>query len=138
MSDRMSLVVFSGTTDKLMAAATLTAGAAAMGLEVELFFTFWGLESLRTGAKDQPPRITAEFVDFAPVMMELMQAKNVPHWLDTLRGAREIGDVKVYACSMMMELFDIKQTDLEDVVDEVIGVAGFIERAKDAKISMFI
>jgi peroxiredoxin family protein len=138
MSKRMSLVVFSGTTDKLIAASTLATGAAAMGMDVELFLTFWGLEAFRKGAKTQPPRIAAEFADYGPVMMELMQAKHVPHWLDTLRDAREIGSVKVYACSATMELFGITQEDLEDVVDEVTGVATFIDRAKDAAISMFI
>jgi peroxiredoxin family protein len=138
METRMSLVVFSGTADKLMAAATLATGAAAMGVEVELFLTFWGLEALRKGARERPPRIVAEYQDYAPVMMELMQAKNVPHWLDTLRAAREIGTVKVYACSATMELFDMKLDDLEDIVDEVTGVATFVDRAKDAKISMFI
>jgi peroxiredoxin family protein len=138
MSNRMSLVVFSGTVDKLMAVATLATGAAAMDTEVDLFLTFWGLEAFKKGAKNEPPRVTAEYADYGPVMMELMQAKNVPHWLDTLRAAREIGNVRVYACSMTMELFGLKLEDLEDVVDEVTGVANFIERAKDSKISMFI
>ncbi len=138
MSKRMALVVFSGTADKLTAVATLATGAAAMGMEVELFLTFWGLEAFRKGAKERSPRITAEFEDYGPVMMELMQAKHVPHWLDTLRAAREIGDVRILACSATMELFDMKLDDLEDVVDEVTGVASFIDRAKDAEISMFI
>jgi len=138
MSKRMALVVFSGTADKLTAVATLATGAAAMGMEVELFLTFWGLEAFRKGAKERPPRITAEFEDYGPVMLELMQVKRVPHWLDTLRNAREIGNVKVFACSATMELFDMKLEDLEDLVDEITGVATFIDRAKDAKISMFI
>lgn len=138
MSKRMSLVVFSGTADKLTAVATLATGAAAMGMEVELFLTFWGLEAFRKGAKERPPRITAEFEDYGPVMMELMQVKRVPHWLDTVRAAREIGTVRVFACSATMELFDMRLDDLEDVVDEVTGVATFIDRAKDAEISMFI
>ncbi|HCI78112.1 MAG TPA: peroxiredoxin, partial [Ktedonobacter sp.] len=44
MQERMSLIIFSGTVDKLMAASILTTGAAAMGMEVELFLTTWGLE----------------------------------------------------------------------------------------------
>ena len=66
------------------------------------------------------------------------RAKNVPYWLDTLRSAREIGNVKVYACSATMDLFGITKEDLDDIVDEVTGVANFIDMAKDAKISMFI
>jgi peroxiredoxin family protein len=138
MSNRMSLVVFSGTADKLTAVATLATGAAAMDMEVDLFLTFWGLEAFKKGAKSQPPRITAEFADYGPVMMELMQAKNVPHWLDTIRSAREIGTVRIFACSATMELFGMKLEDLEDIVDEVTGVASFVDRAKDSKVCMFI
>lgn len=138
MSERMSLVVFSGTTDKLTAAATLATGGAAMGMEVEIFLTFWGLEAFRSGARQQPPRITAEFADYGPVMQELMQAKRVPHWLDTLTAAREVGEVHIYACSATMELFGLKLDELEPVVDEVTGVATFIERAREAQISLFI
>jgi peroxiredoxin family protein len=138
MAERMSLVVFSGTADKLIAAATLASGGAMMGMEVELFLTFWGIEAMKKGTRQQPPRISAEYADYAPVMMELMQAKNVPHWLDTLQAAREIGDVKVYACSATMELFGYTQDDLEGIVDEVTGVATFVERAREAKMSLFI
>ena len=138
MSERMSLVVFSGTADKLMAAATLATGGAMMGMEVDLFLTFWGLEALKKGAPSHPPRISAEYADYAPVMFELMHAKNVPHWLDTIRAAREIGDVHIYACSATMELFGYTLDDLDPVVDEVTGVGSFVEQAREAKITMFI
>ncbi len=134
--ERMSLVVFSGTADKLMAAVTMATGAAAMGMEVDLFLTFWGIEAMKKGAR--PPLVSAEFAEMGPMMQQVMQAKKVPHWLDTLRGAREIGDVHVYACGATMDLFDYQLADLEDVVDEVIGVAAFVDRAKDSKIQLFI
>ena len=136
--DRMSLVVFSGTADKLTAVATLATGAAAMGLEVDLFLTFWGLEAFKKNANGNVPLVSAEFAELGPMMREVMQAKHVPSWLDTLRGAREIGAVKVYACSATMELFGHKLEDLEDIVDEVTGAASFIDRAKDSKITLFI
>jgi len=136
--ERMSLVVFSGTADKLTAVATLATGAAAMGLEVDLFLTFWGLEAFKKNANGNVPLVSAEFAELGPMMREVMQAKRVPSWLDTLRGAREIGAVKVYACSATMELFGHKLEDLEDIVDEVTGAASFIDRAKDSKITLFI
>lgn len=137
-NERMSLVVFSGSADKLIAAATMTTGAAVIGKEVDLFLTFWGLAAFRKGARERQPRLTAEYADYGPRMMELMQAKHVPHWLDTLRGAREIGEVHIHACSATMELFGISLDDIEDMVDGVTGVATFVDRAKDAKLSLFI
>ena len=136
--ERMSLVVFSGTADKLTAVATLATGAAAMGLEVDLFLTFWGLEAFKKNASGNVPLVSAEFAELGPMMREVMQAKRVPSWLETLRAAREIGDLKVYACSATMELFGHKLEDLEDIVDEVTGAASFIDRAKDSKITLFI
>jgi peroxiredoxin family protein len=58
--------------------------------------------------------------------------------METLKGAMEIGNVKISACSMTMELFDMKLEDLEPVVSEVTGVATFVERAKEGKMTLFI
>lgn len=138
MEERMSLIVFSGTVDKLMAASILATGAAAMGLEVEVFLTTWGLEAFRKDSYKTNARVSKDFEDYAPIMMEQMVAKQVPSWMDNLKGAMEIGDVKIYACSMTMELFGMKLEDLEPIVTDVTGVATFIERAKDGRITLFI
>jgi peroxiredoxin family protein len=126
-ADKVSIVLFSGTTDKLMAAAVIASGAAAMQKQVTIFLTFWGLMAFRKGAKEQPPRMSADFADFTDMAMQAMQAKKVPHWLDTLRDAMEIGDVKVKACGLTMDLFGLKLEDLEPVVGEVTGVGTFVE-----------
>jgi len=138
MQERMSLIVFSGTVDKLMAASILATGAAAMGMEVELFLTTWGLEAFRKGNYKTNTRISKEYEDYGPVMMQQMMAKKVPSWMDNLKGAKEIGDVKVFACSMTMELFDMKLDDLEPIVDDVTGVATFVERARESQVTLFI
>ena len=115
MEDRMSIIVFSGTVDKLMAASILATGGAAMGLEVELFLTTWGLEAFRKDDYKTNMKVSKDFEEYGPVMMEQMMAKKVPSWMDNLKGAMEIGDVKIYACSMTMELFDMKLADLEPI-----------------------
>jgi peroxiredoxin family protein len=126
-ADKVSIVLFSGTTDKLMAATVIASGAAAMQKQVTIFLTFWGLMAFRKGAKEQPPRISTDFADFAEAAMQAMQAKKVPHWLDTLREAMDLGDVKVKACGLTMDLFGLKLEDLEPVVSEVTGVGSFVE-----------
>jgi peroxiredoxin family protein len=138
MENRMSLIVFSGTVDKLMAASILATGAAAMGMEVEVFLTTWGIEAFRKGNYATNARISKDFEDYASVMMEQMMKKQVPSWMDNFKGAKEIGNVKVYACSMTMELFDIKREDLESIVDDVTGVATFVERASEGRVTLFI
>ncbi len=137
-AERMSLIVFSGTVDKLLAASILATGASAMGLEVEVFLTTWGMMAFRKGDYLKNTRISKDFEEYGPAMMEAMQAKKAPSWMDNLVGAKEIGDMKIYACSMTMELFGIQLSDLEPIVDDVTGVAAFVERAKEGRITLFI
>lgn len=138
MADKMSLIVFSGTMDKLMPVGILASGGVAMGMDVEIFATFWGLQSLAKGASEHPPRMSKDFEDMAPMMMQMMQEKNVPSWLDTLRTAKELGNVKVFACAMTADLMGMDKDSFEDVVDDIVGVGEFVDSAKDAKITLFI
>jgi peroxiredoxin family protein len=135
--EKVSIVLFSGTTDKLMAASVIASGAAAMQKRVTIFLTFWGLMAFRKGAREQPPRMSADFADFADAAMQAMQAKKVPHWLDTLRDAMDIGDVTVKACGLTVDLFGLKLEDLEPVVKEITGVGSFIEESKGGQ-TLFI
>jgi peroxiredoxin family protein len=138
MQERMSIIVFSGTVDKLMAASILATGGAAMGMEVELFLTTWGLEAFRKDGYKTNTKVSKDFEEYGPVMMEQMMAKKVPSWMENFKNAMEVGEVKIYACSMTMELFDMKLSDLEPIVTDVTGVATFVERAKDGRITLFI
>lgn len=138
MADKMSIILFSGTVDKLMAAATLATGGAAMGQDVDIFLTFWGLNAFRKDQVRTNMKFSADFAEFAEPAMQAMQAKNVPHWMDVLRSATEIGNVHVKACGMTLELFGWTKDDLDDIVEDVIGVGSFVEEAKDARINLFI
>lgn len=138
MAEKMSIILFSGTMDKLMPVGILASGGVAMGMDVEIFATFWGLQALSKGASQQPPRMSKDFEDMAPMMMQMMQEKNVPSWLDTLRTAKELGNVKVFACAMTADLMGMDKDSFEDVVDDIVGVGEFVDSAKDAKITLFI
>ncbi len=129
-TEKFSVVLFSGTVDKITAAVTMVTGAAAMGKKVTLFLTYWGLIAFRKDAWKTNTRFSKDFEDYAGPAMEMMAAKHVPHWMDTLHGAMEVGDVKIVACGQTMDLFDIKLEDLEPVVSEVSGVATFVEDAE--------
>src|SRR5437588_7661868 len=92
MAERMSIIVFSGTVDKLMAASILATGGTAMGMEVEIFLTTWGLEAFRKDAYKTNMKISKDFEEYGSVMMEQMMAKRVPSWMENLKGAMEVGD----------------------------------------------
>lgn len=138
MAERMSIILFSGTVDKLMAASILATGGAAMGMEVDIFLTTWGLMAFRKDDYKSNTRVSKDFEDYGSTMAELMQAKKAPTWMDNLRGAREIGDVHITACSMTMDLFGLKLEDFEPIVEDVSGVATFVEHARGSQTTLFI
>ncbi|HLT59142.1 MAG: DsrE/DsrF/DrsH-like family protein [Limnochordales bacterium] len=137
---KMSIILYSGTVDKLTAASILATGGAAMDMEVNIFLTFWALLAMKKGAWQDPEqmKVSAEFAEYAPMMMEAVQQNKVKPWIELLREAKEIGDVNVYACGMTMDLFGLKLEDLEDIVTGVQGVTGFVGDARDSAITLFI
>ncbi len=134
MSDKLSIVLFSGTVDKLMAASVIASGAAAMQKEVTIFATFYGLFALRKGDWKQNRRVSKDFEDYGAQFLRVLEEKKAPSWLETLRNAMDIGDVKVKACGLTMDLLSIKLEDLEPIVSEIVGVAHFVEEASGGQI----
>lgn len=134
----MALVVFSGTVDKLLPVGIIASGGVAMGMDVHIFLTFWGLNAFRKENIATNTKMSSDYAEMGPMMMQLMQQKKVPSWFDTLMKAREIGNVKIHACGMTYDLMGMKKEDLPDVVDDVMAVGEFVELARDAKITLFI
>lgn len=133
-NEKFALIVEGGTVDKLMAASILTAGAAAMGKQVMVFLTFGGLMAFRKGAMKAPMLLPNEFQGMEAHLAKVMREKNVPHWLQNFEQAKEIGNVRVLGCGATMDMFDLKKSDLEPIVEEVVGVAYFIEATEGAQI----
>jgi len=140
MADRLSMVVFSGTVDKLFPVAIMASGAVAMEQEVNIFLTFWGLDAFRKGEPQTNMRISKDFEDKGQAIMALMQQKQVPSWYQTLKTAKELGNgnVKIHACAMTMDLMGMTKDDLDPIVDDVVGVGEFVEEAQKGKVTLFI
>jgi len=134
---KLSIIVFSGTLDKLMPVGILSSAAAAGGYEVNLFFTFWGLQAITKKALSSTPKLDKNYEEFSQALGKRMQELKYPSWHELIRQAKEIGEVKVYACSTTMEFFGIKKEDLADFVDDVVGAATFLDRAEGG-ITLFI
>jgi len=133
---KISIIMFSGTYDKLMPVGVLASTSAALGYEVEIFATFWGLMALK---KDSPPApVSGDYGPMGDMLKKIMEEKNMPSWLELLRQAKEMGDVKIYACAQTFDLMGLKKEDLVDIVDDVIGAMEYLEKSKDADITLFI
>jgi peroxiredoxin family protein len=96
------LVLFSGTDDKLNAAAVLTAGAAAMGRKVNIFLQYWALDAFRADRVLKDHGVAPEA---GPEGAEAFERHGGQHWSEILRQAKEIGEVGIHACSLSMDMF---------------------------------
>jgi peroxiredoxin family protein len=153
---KLSMVIFSGDLDKLFAAFSIATGAAASNMDVNMFFTFWGLRALkkkvRTGKSflgrlfgliyggdiNQASPSKMSFGGIGRWMFKkMMKAKNVPTLADLRQTAIDLG-VKLYGCQMSMEVMEIPREKMIDEVARCVGVATFIEQAQQADVTLFI
>ena len=154
--DKASIIVFSGDLDKTLAAFIIATGAATMGLEVSMFFTFWGLAAIKqqrlTDGKRLPERMMAlmtpasslemtpskmAFFGAGSVMLrQMMKDKDVASLEELIALARELG-VKMVACEMSMDVMGIKAAELMPDV-QLGGVATFLADATKSRVSLFI
>jgi peroxiredoxin family protein len=135
---KLAMVVFSGTVDRLFPVGILASGAVAMGMDVEIFLTFWGLQAFAKRSQGMPPKFSVDYADMAPMFAQVLKQKNVPSPMETLRTAKQLGNVKIYACTMTMDLLGQTKDDFIDLVDGTAGVGEFMDRAKDAQTTLFI
>lgn len=127
IGNKFSIVMFSGTADKFIPLGVMSQAAAAMGMEVNIFVTGFALHGFTKEHHDLP--FPTEFAAMAPAVMKGMQANHVASWDTMLRQAKEMG-AKVYACSMMSEVMGLKKEDFNDLVDDIVGAATFVQMAE--------
>ena len=154
---KLSLIGFSGDFDKLVAVFTLATGAAAVGYEVNLFFTFWGLDGIKINQGCSPvgkgflPKVFGVFMGglksapvsrlnfggISPKIFRYLMRKNNVATLEELVEAAKVLNVNFYACEMAMHILGIQKSDLIPEVKEVLGVASFLKIA-DGGQTLFI
>ena len=152
-----TMIMFSGDLDKAMAGLIIANGAAAMGDEVTMFFTFWGLNILRRAKKISVRKsfMEAMFGWMMPrgaeklslskmnmggmgtaMMKDIMKKKRVSSLPELISSAQDMG-VKFIACTMSMDVMGIKPEEIIDGV-EYAGVATYLGEADQANVNLFI
>jgi peroxiredoxin family protein len=155
----MSMIVTKGSLDWAYPPFILATTAAAMGLDVAMFFTFYGLTllkkklDLKVTALGNPAMAMPMFgmhigmpnlvsavpgVDAAATAMRrnLIKKKGVAS-IEELRAMSLEADVKMIACQMTMDLFEYTPDDLIEG-PELGGAATYIETATKSDINLFI
>lgn len=152
-----TIIVFSGDLDKVLASFIIANGAAAMGRNVTMFFTFWGLTVLRKSKKQKVKKTFMEsmFGAMLPrgsgklklsrmnmagmgtaMMKKIMNDKNVSSLEDLIQKAIKNG-VKIVACTMSMDVMGIHKEELIEGV-ELAGVGSYLGDAEESDVNLFI
>lgn len=136
MPDKMCLTIMSGSIDRLTGAAVLVSAAVSMDMEVEIFLQLWGLHAFKKDVIQKNMNLS-EFNELGGQVAKRLQELKLPMWYELLKQAKELGKVKIYACSLAARIWDVKKEDLE-MVDEIIGAGEWTEKMREAKINLFI
>lgn len=144
---KLSIICFSGDFDKLVAAFTLASGSAALNYDVNIFFTFWGLNVIKNkkgrsfsgegilartfgflmGGSKNVPLSRLNFFGVSPKLMTFLMRKRNVATLKELIDAAIALNVNLYACEMSMHILGITKDDFIPEIKEVIGVASFLQ-----------
>jgi peroxiredoxin family protein len=158
-SNKLSMIVFSGDLDKVLASFIIATGARAMDMDVVMFFTFWGTSVLRdkgkkAGGKDFMGKMFGSMLPKGSyevklskmnmagmgtkMMKSLMKKKNVASLEQMMEMAGELG-VRIFVCEMSMDLMGFKREEMIPYPNlTYCGVAKFLDEAMDSKVQLFI
>ncbi|HSJ49785.1 MAG TPA: DsrE/DsrF/DrsH-like family protein [Actinomycetota bacterium] len=157
--NKITIVAWDGHLDRVWPALILSTTAAASGMEVSVFFTFWGLFPLvrperarRTGkewmtkalgvmnpASMKKAKLSRyQFAGMGPWMLgKVAENYKTPHPTELLEMARDMG-VRLIPCQMTMDLMGVKKEDLIAGLEEPIGAATALLEMKESAIQLFI
>ena len=131
--DGIAIIVYNSTFDIAMMPMMIAQGALSMGMEVSIYYTFFGLSSLKKGFK---PKMPGMYRLFTGMMVKKMGQQKIPTFTQMLKDNIEMG-AKVYACSTSMTMMGVRKEDLVDGV-EIAGVAKFLDMAANADTTLAI
>ncbi len=156
--EKMTIIVFSGEMDKVLAAFNIAIGGATSGMDVTMFFTFWGLNvlkktkgSLRSkgimrkllnmmnrGGANRLPLSKFHMLGMGKWMMQrLMKDISFPQVQELMATAKEFG-VKFIACTTTIGMMGLTKEAFISDVDSFAGVATYIADAQESRVNLFI
>jgi peroxiredoxin family protein len=156
--NKMSIIAWSGDLDKIWPTMILSTTAAASGMEVSIFFTFWGLFTLvKPGVRvtgdnwmqkmlammnrpgiDHTKLSKMNFKGMGPMMMKkLAREHKVASPGELLDMAKDMG-VKLMPCQMTMDLLGLKREDMIDGLEPPLGAASALLEMKESAVQLFI
>ena len=129
--EAVTIIVYDNHFDKLMMPMIVAQGALAMGMEVNIFYTFFGLQGLMKKFK---PKLPGMFRFFTGMIQKRMAKQKVMSYKQFMASNIEMG-ANIYACHMSMEMMGWKKEDMFDGI-KVAGVAKYLDMAADASVNL--
>ncbi|MCK5184234.1 MAG: DsrE/DsrF/DrsH-like family protein [Candidatus Heimdallarchaeota archaeon] len=139
MTEKATIIVHSGDFDKIYSAFIIGNGALAMGMDVSLYFTFFGLERLKKGKLDKGSLSKMNYFGLGKFMIKLkMKKSNVRSLEGMLSDFVELGG-KILACDMTMDIMGITKDNLrEEVISNFCSVGTYVKEARESVMTLFI
>jgi peroxiredoxin family protein len=135
MGEKINFIVKDKSFEKFMMMTILGTTGAAMGKEMNFFFTFWGLYLLKKKFKPKVAGMPFPMKGLATRMFKKKLKKSgIEDPWALIKEAVASGKMKLYPCTTTMDLMGIKKEDLWDFLEEPIGAAGFLEMSEGADI----
>ncbi|MEM1611089.1 MAG: DsrE/DsrF/DrsH-like family protein [Sulfolobales archaeon] len=118
----IAIIVRSDRPESVYPALILATTASAMGMKVEMFFTFWGLKAIVKGGADE---IEKSF--YEELRAKGMEPRGIPRLGDLISIARNSENIKIYACSTTIEAMGISKDSIIEGCP-IVGAASFLAR----------
>ncbi|MBI4304343.1 MAG: DsrE/DsrF/DrsH-like family protein [Chloroflexi bacterium] len=156
--EKLTMVMFSGDLDKALAGFIIATTAASMGMEVTIFFTFWGLNiikknegsiksqglmrkmlnSINRGGTKRLKLSKFHMLGMGTWMMKkLMKEVNMPSIDELITMSHEMG-VKLVACTTTCGVMGLEEDAFRSEVESLAGAAYFLGEARESKATLFI
>ena len=129
MSEKINVMLTTENLEQLQMGAMIASVGAVSGSDVSVFLSMNALKYFVKGNEHKAP-LEGE-------MGKTMLDKNVPPFLELFEQAVELGDAKVYPCSMAMDMLEIKSEDLFDYVGEPMGLTKFLSDVNQGQVWSF-
>ncbi len=138
-NEKATIIVHSGEFDKVYSALIVGNGALSMGMDVSMYFTFWGLERLKKNELDKGPLSRMNFLGLGKwIMKRKLKRSNVREMDALIDDFNELGG-KILACDMTMDIMGVDKEDLrEDVITDYCAVGTYVKEAKESDVTLFI
>ena len=137
---KMCLGLFTGSVDKLTAAGIILGGAAALDMKVDIYVLLQGARAFRKDIGENPDKLQmAENPGMKEEFLQSLKTLKVKTWIEFLKEAREIADVKIHICGLAGKIWGgEKLDDFIDIADDICGIGAYITSAQEADVNLFI